>query len=490
MVNNATMFALESFDRELRSMAFEDYTVFEQQLSQQPTPAAASQTDDRKRDVLWSEHVHAFNWKLFDRAVPVYTSLAIQGLRIKASEWKLSQAEVADDDWQSLLADLQPPFAKRLFLWQKSKDELLKEMDTVVSMPGWGNIWTQPIINRVDMLATGVRTMIGVKVYGSDLDKIQQVSNEIAAVLRKIPGAADVVPDQSIGEGYLEIAIDREKAARYGVNVGDVQEVIEVALGGKTITTTVEGRERFPVRIRYARAFREDEESVKNLLVSVASPMGLPGAMGSEDVSAGARGQSAAAGMAAPSPSATNPFPDGAMQIPLGQIADVRIVQGPSMIKSENGLLRAYVQLNIRDRDVVGFVEEAQRAVAEGVKLPTGMYLEWSGQFEHQVRAETNADDHFADRVSDDFHPALCDVSRFSRCHAHDARRARRRRRRRVVPIPVRFQLQRGRVGRLHRLLRPGHADGRRDVDLSPRSGREPRRPRETFTRRIEAGCA
>ena len=106
-------------------------------------------------------------------------------------------------------------------------------MDTVVQVPGWGNIWTQPIINRIDMLATGVRTMIGVKVYGDDLNKIQQVSEQIAAVLKRVPGAADVFPDQIVGEGYLEINIDREKAARYGVNVGDIQDVIETALGGK-----------------------------------------------------------------------------------------------------------------------------------------------------------------------------------------------------------------------------------------------------------------
>ena len=128
-------------------------------------------------------------------------------------------------------------------------------MDSVVRMPGWANIWTQPIINRIDMLATGVRTMIGVKVFGNDLDKIQEVSEQVAEVLRQIPGAVDVFPDQSGGKGYLEIKIDRERAARYGVNVGDIQDVIETALGGKAITMTVEGRERFPVRVRYARAF-------------------------------------------------------------------------------------------------------------------------------------------------------------------------------------------------------------------------------------------
>jgi Cu(I)/Ag(I) efflux system membrane protein CusA/SilA len=225
------------------------------------------------------------------------------------------------------------------------------------------------------MLATGVRTMLGVKVFGDDLHEIQRVAQEVATVLEGIRGAADVFPDQIVGEGYLEIDIDREKAARYGINVGDIQDVVETALGGKVITTTVEGRERFPVRIRYARDFRLDEESVKNLLISTPGMTG-PGAMPD--------GRPEAVPL---SSEATLPETPGPAQIPLSQVADVRIVEGPSMIKSENGLLRAYVQLNVRDRDVVGFVEEARRAVAEQVELPAGMYLEWSGQFEHQVRA-------------------------------------------------------------------------------------------------------
>ncbi len=137
-------------------------------------------------------------------------------------------------------------------------------------MPGWTNIPTQPIINRIDMLATGVNTTIGVKVFGSDLDSIQTAANQIAAVLKPVPGALHPTADQTRDKGYLEITPDRQKAARYGVNVGDIQDVIETALGGQPITTIVEGRERFPVRIRYARAFRQDEQDVKNLLVSAA----------------------------------------------------------------------------------------------------------------------------------------------------------------------------------------------------------------------------
>jgi len=355
---------------------------------------------EEKRDAMWREHVTQWNWRLFDQAVPLYTWHAIEQLEKKAQGLGLWTGSASSDELRRWQPNLAEPFAERLFLWQKNKDGLLKEMDTVAQVPGWGNIWTQPIINRVDMLATGVRTMIGVKVYGDDLNKIQQVSEQIATVLREVPGAADVFPDQIVGEGYLEIDIDRDKAARYGVNVGDVQDVVEVALGGKMISMTVEGRERFPVRIRYARAFREDERSVSDLLVSargsmtsagrVADPsMSGTGAMssGGGEITSAARKVDEMKSRPTKT-SALDPFPNGVAQIPLAQIADVRTVAGPSMIKSENGLLRSYVQLNVRDRDIVGCVEEAQRAVADRVKLPAGMYIEWSGQFEHQVRAK------------------------------------------------------------------------------------------------------
>ena len=314
----------------------------------------------------WTERVRTLNWALLDSAGPAFTweaTLQLQEQSRSKGFWKRGPATM--DELQSLREKSEVLFRDSFFLWRKTKDGLVQEMDTTVQMPGWGNIWTQPIINRIDMLATGVRTMIGVKVFGDDQNAIQRVAKRVAEVLTTVPGAVDVVPDQIVGEGYLEIEIDREKAARFGINVGDIQDVIEIALGGQTITTTVEGRERFPVRIRYARDFRVDEESIKRLLVSGAESSVVATTQG-EASSAASRAQ----------------------QIPLSMVADVRIVEGPSMIKSENGLLRAYVQLNVRNRDIVGFVEEAQRAVAEQVTLPAGMYLEWSGQFEHQLRAK------------------------------------------------------------------------------------------------------
>ena len=319
-----------------------------------------------RRDRRWTDFIQEMNWRLFDSAVPMYTQLAIDHLRAKAEEAAQSTEPRSAEQLVALRAAAEAPFKESLLLWRKDKSALLNELDSVVRMPGWGNIWTQPIINRIDMLATGVNTMLGVRVFGDDINEIAEKSNEIAAVLKDLRGAVDVSPDQVVGEGYLEIDIDRERASRYGINVGDIQDVIETALGGRVITMTVEGRERFPVRVRYARAFREDEESVENLLI--AAPAG-------------------AAEMDADAAKRSDASPAAPLQIPLSQVADVRIVQGPSMIRSENGLLRSYVRLNVRDRDIIGFVEEARQAVASQVPMPAGMYIEWTGQFEHEVRA-------------------------------------------------------------------------------------------------------
>lgn len=339
---------------------------------------------EHRRDAHWRHRGRHLDYEIFDQAVAAYNWYAIEEIRNEAQNqgyWAEKTDDAAEQQkLQALRAELDAAWAPHLFLWKKSKDDLLKEMDSVVQVPGWANIWTQPIINRIDMLATGVRTMIGVKVFGSDLDQIQKVSEQIAEVLKGVRGAVDVFPDQSVGKGYLEITIDRQRAARYGVNVGDIQDVIETALGGKPITMTVEGRERFPVRIRYARTFRDDEQSVANLLVNAALPMEPPGA----ENAMGGGGKSMAGGIASPGMIGTAAGP---VQIPLSMVADVRIVEGPAVIKSENGMLRNYVQLNVRDRDILSFVEEAQRVVAQKVKLPPGMYVEWSGQFENQIRA-------------------------------------------------------------------------------------------------------
>ena len=228
------------------------------------------------------------------------------------------------------------------------KDDIMQRLDARLRMPGVTNIWTQPIRNRIDMLSTGIRTQVGVKVFGADLPTIEKKSAEIERVLHDVPGAVDLYAEKITGAPYLEIRVNRTAAARYGINVGDAQDVIESAIGGKNLTFTIEGRQRFPVRVRYARDFREDIEGLRNVIV--AAPNGT--------------------------------------QIPLGAIADLRIVMGPSMITSESGLLRGTVLMNVRGRDVGGFVEEAKRVVAQRVAMPPGYYVEWSGQYENQIRAK------------------------------------------------------------------------------------------------------
>jgi Cu(I)/Ag(I) efflux system membrane protein CusA/SilA len=229
-----------------------------------------------------------------------------------------------------------------------TKDDILQRLDAKLRMPGVTNIWTQPIRNRIDMLSTGIRTQVGVKVFGSDLQTIEKKSAEIERVLHEVPGAVDLYAERITGAPYLEIHINRTAAARYGINVGDAQDVIESAIGGRNLAFTIEGRQRFPVRVRYARDFREDLEAIKDVLVS--APAGT--------------------------------------QIPLKQIADIRVAAGPAMITSENGLLRGTVLMNVRGRDVGGFVADAKNLVAQRVSMPSGYYLEWSGQYENQIRAK------------------------------------------------------------------------------------------------------
>ncbi len=378
-----------------------------------------------RRTALWRERVQKVNWELFDRGVEAYTWLAIEELVKGANDVALlggaprsaDSRRFAEEAVKAQLGkeydrhtfepffplkdELQKPFADRVFLWQRQsgpKGDLVDdEMGRVLQVPGWTNIFTQPIINRIEMLSTGVRTDIGVKVFGPDLDTIDRVCKEIEAALKPINGARDVVAAPVMGKGYLEIDLDLEKAARYGISVEDIKNTVEVALGGQAVTQTVEGRERFPVRIRYPRSQREDEETVRRLLVvgsgmSGAAGMGAPSSsMSTPSPPMGAEGSVAGAGSSTAKPHETTPLHGAgkrqALQVPLGTVADVRIVEGPSMMRSENGQLMNYVTLNVRGRDIVGFVDEAQRVVAQKVRLPEGVHIEWSGEFEHQVRA-------------------------------------------------------------------------------------------------------
>jgi Cu(I)/Ag(I) efflux system membrane protein CusA/SilA len=228
-------------------------------------------------------------------------------------------------------------------------DRLRAEMSRAVQLPGVSNIWTMPIINRIDMLTTGIRSEVGVKIFGTNLAVLEELARKVADAVRRVPGASNVYPEQVTSGQYLNIAVDRAAAARYGIGVGDIQQTIETAIGETTLSMTIEGRERFPVRVRYAPQYRADPQALGRVLV--ASPNGT--------------------------------------QVPLAQLTRIEHGRGPAMISSENGLLLSTVLLNVQGRDVGGFVEEARTTVARDVPLPPGYYVGWSGRWENQERARS-----------------------------------------------------------------------------------------------------
>jgi Cu(I)/Ag(I) efflux system membrane protein CusA/SilA len=232
-------------------------------------------------------------------------------------------------------------------------DKLIAEMDKALQFPGVANAWTMPIKNRLDMLATGIRTPIGIKVFGKNLEEMERLAKEIEAVVKKVPGTSSAYAERITGGYYLNIEPDRIALARYGLTVGEVQDVIATALGGENVTTTVEGLERFGVSVRYPRELRSTPEQIAREVL-------VPTPMTNEGV--------------------------GAM-IPLGQIAQVRISKGAPAIRTENALLSAYIYVDTRESDLGGFVKRAQQAVREQVKFPPGYYATWSGQFEYMERA-------------------------------------------------------------------------------------------------------
>ncbi len=250
-----------------------------------------------------------------------------------------------------------------------TKDGIVAELDAKLQIPGVRNGWTQPIINRINMLSTGVRTDLGVKIFGRNLDTLEALSLRAEEILRGIPGAADLYAERTGGGMFLDIDIDRTAVARYGISVGDVQDVIETAIGGENIGTVIEGRERFPIRVRYARDRRNTPEALRVLPVPLNSPGESP---------------SAGAVMAADGDS---PFPRRAY-VPLSALARITMEPGPPMIESENGQLRSLVLLNVRGRDMGSFVGQARETLSGALELPAGYTLAWSGQWENQVRAK------------------------------------------------------------------------------------------------------
>ena len=228
-------------------------------------------------------------------------------------------------------------------------DKLTSEMDKALQFPGVSNAWTQPIKARIDMLATGIRTVVGVKVIGKDLKEMEKLAREIETAIKGVPGTASAYAERIIGGYYLEVEPDRKQLARYGLMVGDVQDVVASALGAETVTTTVEGRERYGVSVRYPRELRSDPQAI------------------ARDVQV--------------------PMANGA-SIPLGQVATVKLTTGPASIRTENAQLAAYIFVDVRDRDLGSYVADAKKAVESSVKFPVGYQALWSGQFEYYERAK------------------------------------------------------------------------------------------------------
>jgi Cu(I)/Ag(I) efflux system membrane protein CusA/SilA len=225
-------------------------------------------------------------------------------------------------------------------------ERLQSEMDAALQFPGFPNVWTQPIRNRLDMLSTGIKTPVGLKIFGPDLSVIQRLGEQVEQILRDVPGTRSIYAER-VAQGYFtDIRIDRRAIARHGLSIQDVQDVVQSAAGGRNVTRTIEGRERYPVNVRYARAFRESLPALERILVRT---------------------------------------PQGA-HIPLGQLAEIALTPGPAMIRDEDGQLAGYVYVDTGTRDIGGYVARARAAIAERLDLPAGYTLAWAGQYEYQVR--------------------------------------------------------------------------------------------------------
>jgi len=243
-----------------------------------------------------------------------------------------------------------PDWLKRLLrpIWPDhiSWEELVDKMDRALQIPGVTNAWTMPIKARIDMLSTGVRTPIGVKIFGANLKEMERIGEQLEGILRAIPGTRSVFAERVTGGYFVDIVPRRDQLARYGLTISQMQDVIMSAIGGENVTTTIEGRERYPVNVRYPRELRDNLDRLGRVLV---------------------------------------PTPGGA-QVPLAQLSDIQLVQGPAMLRDENGFLAGYVYVDITGRDIGSYVEEAKKIVRDKVQLQPGYVLQWSGQYENMLR--------------------------------------------------------------------------------------------------------
>ncbi|MBK7267709.1 MAG: efflux RND transporter permease subunit [Ignavibacteriales bacterium] len=287
-----------------------------------------------------------------------------------------------------------------------TKQDIVAELDEKLQIPGVRNGWTQPIINRINMLSTGVRTDVGFKIFGSNLDTLEEYAIRAEQLLKTVEGAADVVAERVQNGYYLDIKVKREAAARYGVNIRDLQDIIETAIGGQNLGVVIEDRMRFPIRMRYEKDYRSNIEELENLIVPVAVSGGMPStSTGMNTPNGGNGGNSAGGGMssmgktssASVIPSAPESSDDYSLTasdqnavsyIPLSELAEIKTLTGPPMISSENGMLRSIVFMNTRERDMGNVMVDAKKVIEENLKLPAGYSYTWSGQYESKVRAQ------------------------------------------------------------------------------------------------------
>ena len=262
---------------------------------------------------------------------------------------KMGRAESATDPAPLTMIETTIQFKPR-DQWREgmTMDKLKRELDALVKVPGMSNAWVMPIKNRIDMLATGIKTPVGLKIAGPDLGVIEEIGKEIERVLTPVPGTVSVFSERVVGGRYVVVDINRTAASRFGLNIADVQDVVSTAVGGMNVAETVEGLERYPINLRYPRDVRDSESKLAEL--PVQTPLGA--------------------------------------QVTLGDVAEVRIVDGPGMIKSENARLNGWIYIDIQDRDMGSYVDEAREVVAEQVRLPPGYSLNWSGQYEYMERAK------------------------------------------------------------------------------------------------------
>ena len=256
------------------------------------------------------------------------------------SEWRKIKR------WYSWMPEILQKPLRHIWWDRMTKEDLIADLEKKMQFPGVTNAWTMPIKARIDMLTTGVRTPIGIKIFGGDLKEIERIGTHIETIIKDVPGTRSAFAERTAGGYFVDFVLKREQLARYGLSIKEAQMVIMSAIGGEPITTTVEGRERYTVNVRYARELRDDLSELKRVLVPTMS---------------------------------------GA-QIPLAELADIYLTLGPSMIRDENGMLSGYVYVDLAGRDIGSYVQEAKKIVNEKLELPAGYALQWSGQYENMLR--------------------------------------------------------------------------------------------------------